>query len=375
MKLRGFEIAKGWEDRGIELPRRSTTHAAGYDIAAAADVTVPVFHPGIKPTLIPTGLKAYCQPDECFFIFNRSSGAGKGIVTANGVGVIDADYYGNSDTDGHFQVIVFNVLDHELHIKKGDRIAQVIFQKFLTVDNDDACGQRRGGFGSTDVLPKPIQIVYDLDDVLWDLTSLALQRAGIGDKKQTDFRVDRDPAFTDKEKDQAIAAFSDAQNYEDCEFYPGAEDIFDVASPEVEVSINSNSYSPEVIATKKQRLIEAYPNLSIEHQQINLVTPDSNRKEIGADVLVFIDDSPYNIAGSKAKFNLMPCKTWNTTKSACEISTSGDKIYRKTWRQHLSKYLNSSYSYVIPIKDLSEANEFVKMVIKLKQGDTKNGKE
>lgn len=155
MRQRGFEIAKGWEDCDIELPHRSTAHAAGYDIAAAADVTVPVFRPGMKPTLIPTGLKAYCQPDECYFIFNRSSGAGKGVVLANGVGVIDADYYGNPETDGHFQVLVFNVLDHELQIKKGDRIAQVIFQKFLTVDNDDAGGQRRGGFGSTDDAPKP----------------------------------------------------------------------------------------------------------------------------------------------------------------------------------------------------------------------------
>lgn len=150
MKVRGFEIAKGWEDKNIVLPRRSTAQAAAYDIAAAEDVTVPVFRPGIKPTLIPTGLKAYCQPDECYFIFNRSSGAGKGIVPANGVGVIDADYYGSPETDGHFQVLVFNVLDHDLQIKKGDRIAQVIFQKFLIADGDDASGQRRGGFGSTD---------------------------------------------------------------------------------------------------------------------------------------------------------------------------------------------------------------------------------
>ena len=150
MKVRGFEIAKGWEDKNIALPRRSTAQAAAYDIAAAEDVIVPVFRPGIKPTLIPTGLKAYCQPDECYFIFNRSSGAGKGIVLANGVGVIDADYYGNPETDGHFQVLVFNVLNHDLQIKKGDRIAQVIFQKFLIAVGDGASGPRRGGFGSTD---------------------------------------------------------------------------------------------------------------------------------------------------------------------------------------------------------------------------------
>ncbi len=150
MHLRGFEVAKGWENKGINLPRRSTAHAAGYDIEAAEDITVPVFVPGQKPTLVPTGLKAYCQPDECYLIFNRSSGAGKGIITANGVGVIDADFYGNETNDGHFSVLIFNALDHPLEIKKGDRIAQVVFQKFLTVDNDNASGTRIGGFGSTD---------------------------------------------------------------------------------------------------------------------------------------------------------------------------------------------------------------------------------
>ena len=150
MKLRGFEIAKGWEDREIRLPRRSTAHAAGYDLEAGADVTVPRFRPGVAPTLIPTGLKAYCQLDECYYIFNRSSGAGKGLVLANGVGVIDADYYGNPTNDGHIGVLVFNVSDHDLQIKKGDRIAQAIFQKFLLVDDDQATGARQGGFGSTD---------------------------------------------------------------------------------------------------------------------------------------------------------------------------------------------------------------------------------
>ena len=66
MKVRGFEVAKGWEDKNIRLPKRSTAHAAAYDLEAAEDVVVPVFRPGIKPTMIPTGLKAYCQPDEYY---------------------------------------------------------------------------------------------------------------------------------------------------------------------------------------------------------------------------------------------------------------------------------------------------------------------
>ncbi len=99
--------------------------------------------------MIATGLKAYCQTDEFYSVVNRSSGAGKGIVLANGIGVIDADYYNNPDNDGHFRVLVFNVSDHDLEIKKGDRIAQVIFQKYLTVDGDNASGKRMGGIGST----------------------------------------------------------------------------------------------------------------------------------------------------------------------------------------------------------------------------------
>lgn len=151
MKTRGFEIAHGWEDKDIHLPRRQTAHAAAYDIEAAEDTLVPKFQPGVKPTLIATGLKAYCRPDECYFVFNRSSGASKGgLVLANGVGIIDADYYNNSENDGHFRVVVFNVTDHDLLVKKGDRIAQVVFQKFLMTDGDMATGERKGGFGSTD---------------------------------------------------------------------------------------------------------------------------------------------------------------------------------------------------------------------------------
>lgn len=149
-KVRGFEVANGWEDKNINLPRRSTAHAAGYDLEAAEDTLVPAYRPGVQPTLIPTGVKAYCQPDEFYIIANRSSGSKKGLVLSNGIGIIDADYYGNPTNDGQVHVTVFNVSGHDLVVKKGERIAQAIFQKFLTVDNDNATGERAGGFGSTD---------------------------------------------------------------------------------------------------------------------------------------------------------------------------------------------------------------------------------
>ena len=150
MKLRGFEIAKGWEYKNINLPTRKTKGSAGYDIEAAEDITIPSYKPGTKPTLIPTGLKAYCQEDEWYMLANRSSGPKKGFVMANSIGIIDSDYYGNETNDGHFYFQYYNFLDHDLEVKKGDVIGQVIFQKFLIADNDNANGIRKAGFGSTD---------------------------------------------------------------------------------------------------------------------------------------------------------------------------------------------------------------------------------
>ncbi len=104
----------------------------------------------MKPTLIKTGLKAYCPEDEFYMLVNRSSNPfKKGLVLANSVGIIDSDYYGNPDNDGHFMYAYYNFFEEELVVKKGDVIGQVIFQKYLTVDNDNAEGERVGGFGST----------------------------------------------------------------------------------------------------------------------------------------------------------------------------------------------------------------------------------
>ena len=151
MKQRGFEIVKGWEDKEINLPVRKTKYSAAYDIEAAEDIIIPSFKSGMKPTLIKTGLKAYMQSDEVLKLFPRSSGPKKqGILFPHSVGIIDQDYYGNEDNDGHLLVQCINIKDEDVKIKKGEAIAQAMFQKYLIIDNDNAEGTRTGGFGSTD---------------------------------------------------------------------------------------------------------------------------------------------------------------------------------------------------------------------------------
>lgn len=149
-KFRGFEIAKGFEDKEIQLPVRKTKYSAGYDIEAAEDVIIPSFKKGTNPTLIKTGLKAYMQDDEFLMLCNRSSNPKKkGLILANSVGIIDKDYYENPDNDGHFMFAFYNIKEEDIEIKKGEAIGQAIFQKYAIIDNDEAQGDRVGGFGST----------------------------------------------------------------------------------------------------------------------------------------------------------------------------------------------------------------------------------
>ena len=149
-KVRGFEIAKGFENQGINLPVRKTKYSAGYDIEAAEDCIVPAFKPGNPPTLIKTGIKAYMQDDEMLCLYNRSSNPKKkGLILANSVGIVDKDYYGNPDNDGHIMFAFYNIKDTDTEIKKGDAIGQAIFEKYFVADNDTAEGERMGGFGST----------------------------------------------------------------------------------------------------------------------------------------------------------------------------------------------------------------------------------
>lgn len=150
MRSRGFEVAKGFEDENINLPERKTKFSAGYDIEAAEDIVIPKFIPGMKPTLVKTGIKAYMMDDEVLYLYNRSSNPGKkGLVLANSVGVVDKDYYGNPDNDGHIMFAFFNIKDEDVEIKKGDAIGQGVFAKYLIVDDDSSEGIRQGGFGST----------------------------------------------------------------------------------------------------------------------------------------------------------------------------------------------------------------------------------
>ena len=90
------------------------------------------------------------QDDEVLMLYNRSSNPKKkGLILANSVGVVDKDYYGNEDNDGHIMFAFYNIKEEDITIKKGEAIGQAVFQKYFVTDDDNAQGDRTGGFGST----------------------------------------------------------------------------------------------------------------------------------------------------------------------------------------------------------------------------------
>ncbi|HIS11513.1 MAG TPA: dUTP diphosphatase [Candidatus Onthocola stercoravium] len=128
-----------------DLPKRMTSHSAGYDFFAIEGFTLM---PGeIKK--IPTGYKATFGSDEMLMILVRSSmGFKYNVRMTNQVGIIESDY-NNIDNEGHMFVSLQNEGDRDFVVKKGEGYAQGIFTKFLICDDDVTTNERQGGLGST----------------------------------------------------------------------------------------------------------------------------------------------------------------------------------------------------------------------------------
>ena len=148
--MRKFEKAKGFEGVDFNLPVRKTAKSAGYDFECIEDIYILPYSFGDKPTFVPTGVKCQMEDDEFLMLVNRSSNPKKkNLIIPNSLGIIDADYYGNIDNDGHFLFAFYNFGETIVKIEKGYALGQGIFCKYGITEDDAAEGERLGGFGST----------------------------------------------------------------------------------------------------------------------------------------------------------------------------------------------------------------------------------
>lgn len=135
------------EYKKIIIPKRATNFSAGYDFYLPYKI---VINPN-ESVLIKTGIKAMMNNDEVLILVIRSSlGVKKGLQLNNQIGIIDSDYYNNKDNEGHILISVRNNSALTVVLNEGDRIAQGIFIKYLTVTEEEKNDNvRNGGFGST----------------------------------------------------------------------------------------------------------------------------------------------------------------------------------------------------------------------------------
>ena len=130
----------------VILPNRSTISSAGYDFYSVISVTLK---PGERK-VIPTGIRVMMNDNEFLGIFIRSSlGFKYNVRMCNQVGIIDADYYNNPDNEGHIYFQMINLSPFDIQLHKGDVIGQGIIKPYLITEDDNASGDRLGGFGST----------------------------------------------------------------------------------------------------------------------------------------------------------------------------------------------------------------------------------
>ena len=99
--------------------------------------------------IIKSGLKWQVAEDEFILIslFTQDNGY---LKLANGVGIVDSDYFDNPDNEGEIGFPLLNTGYIPIDLSRGKILGVGIVVKYFTIDNDIAAGKRVGGFGSTD---------------------------------------------------------------------------------------------------------------------------------------------------------------------------------------------------------------------------------
>ncbi len=152
--MRKFELVKpefmqyGVDAKTLKKPYRATKHSVCYDCFSPIDVVIPPE----STKLVFINFKAYCNSDEGFILASTSGLGKRGLILANGIGIVESDYADNINNDGNIGFLLHNLNKTPFEIKAGDKIGQIFFFKFLVTDDDAETRKdvvRTGGFGST----------------------------------------------------------------------------------------------------------------------------------------------------------------------------------------------------------------------------------
>jgi dUTP pyrophosphatase len=134
---------------GLPIPHYQTEHSAGVDLYAAVEAEMVIAAGAWK--LVPTGI-AIAIPEG----YEGQVRPRSGLALKNGIGMLNAPGTIDADYRGEVGIILFNFSDAPFTVRRGDRIAQLVFAKlekarFEIVDNLSETARGAGGFGHTGV--------------------------------------------------------------------------------------------------------------------------------------------------------------------------------------------------------------------------------
>ena len=166
-------------------------------------------------------------------------------------------------------------------------------------------------------------IVFDLDDTLWHLNKKASELTGINFNKLKTFITVENPLLTEEEKTKLLDIYGNPILWNDIELIDGAKSIYSLEqlADDIRIYIISNCMNQQVADYKRSFLSKEF---GIPDDQIILnVSSSSKKKKMMDDVYILIDDSPYNVIDSKAKYTIIPNKPWNQN-----VENSNTKLLR-----------------------------------------------
>ncbi len=158
-------------------------------------------------------------------------------------------------------------------------------------------------------------VVFDMDDVMYNLNERVAELKGIDPKKFTQFGVYTNPNMTEEEKQKVLAAYTEAETYTGLTFIKPVIDLINCVHhefPMFPVHIVSNCAAQAVKDAKLPQLLEVLdlPQGRIHLNVIDMKT-ESLRKKFPDNMLMIVDDSPHNIKIADAKYKIMPARLHN----------------------------------------------------------------
>lgn len=158
-------------------------------------------------------------------------------------------------------------------------------------------------------------VVFDIDDTLWPLTEYVASKVGIDYSKLTSYRIEENTGVTPEQVKQVVELYSTGSTYKNIPWYNGVRRI---NSLKADVRISSNNLNEEVAAVKTEELTSVL-DLPVSKITMNIIGEDYTYKKLPTSMFILVEDSPYNIARSKATHNILIKAPFNTSEHSMGI--------------------------------------------------------